>query len=73
MLGYQRLIFEIGTLTSGGAEDAGGRDAALAAVSLAFGVAFFKHLGVAAADRPFLGNAVRQLLTQSQQTINSGA
>lgn len=70
---YERLIFEIAALTSNQIDEVGGRDGAFAAVSLAFGAAFFGHLGVEAAAQPFLSSSTRQLLTQSHQTIKTGA
>ncbi|WP_374281113.1 hypothetical protein [Novosphingobium sp.] len=59
---YRRVIFEVTALLGDDADP----DAAFAAVSLAFGAAFFRHLGLAPQQRGSLRDAAHCLLTPNR-------
>ena len=61
---YERVIFEVAVLTDGKS----GRDQAFAAVSIAFGAAFFRHLGLAPTNPESIRIASRQMLVADQFT-----
>lgn len=65
---YRRVIFEVTALLGDDAEP----DAAFAAVSLAFGAAFFRHLGLAP-QQPGSVRAAAQRLLSPDQTSPAGA
>jgi AcrR family transcriptional regulator len=60
---YERLVLEVAALGAGASGQAIGRDRAFAAVSTAFGTAFFRHLGVEPPAPGAVRGAVRQLLS----------
>jgi AcrR family transcriptional regulator len=59
---YERVVFEIAALIEG--PDTGGR--AFSAVALAFGAAFFRHLGLGAANAGYARTASQRLLRSDQ-------
>jgi AcrR family transcriptional regulator len=62
---YERMIFEVAALIAGGNEDEFSRDRAFSAVSLAFGAAYFRHLGLTPNSSNTIRNASRHLLTNA--------
>lgn len=65
---YERVIFEVAALT----DKPESRDQAFSAVALAFGAAFFRHLGLAPAHAEHVRAASRRLLS-SDTSIPTGA
>jgi len=60
---YKRLIVEIAALSGDASKASGTQDRAFAAVSLAFGTAFFRHLGLKPDSSEAIRKASRYLLT----------
>lgn len=60
---YERLILEVAAVSGGAGEPPGANNAqAFAAVSMAFGAAFFRHLGVHPPDDQTVRRAAAQIL-----------
>lgn len=70
---YERLIAAVAAHMARSGEDPDLRDRAFAAVSLAFGAAFFRHLGIAPCSPQSLRNVSRQLVAQRHTTTPTGA
>jgi len=70
---YERLISAVAGHIAHRADDPHLRDRAFAAVALAFGAAFFRHLGIAPCSSQGLRNASRHLLVQELTHITTGA
>jgi AcrR family transcriptional regulator len=66
---YEGLILEVAALEGSAGEKAGeGREHAFAAVSMAFGAAFFRHLGVHPGNHETVRSALAHILTDDGTT-----